>query len=234
MPHLMPSLMPRRRHCKRLIAAVVLALSVPLVCALIPVTLSGCVPLGVASYKFIGPAPVPPKYVLPKSPTVVLVEKYQTQSTSNPQSDLLARQVITELTSHDVGPFVPIDKIQELRDARPAEFPKMSVETIAKSLNAGQVMYIELHDSDLSALAGGAEYSGSASATVKVIDGASGATLWPTDLANGYPVATSTKLGSKDTAMDVKRKLYAQMTDQIAKLFYKWRPEDETPADLTQ
>ena len=63
-----------------------------------------------------------------------------------------------------------------------------------------------------------------------------GQTLWPTDLADGYPVAASTKLG-KDadaSAMAVRQRLYVQLADDISKLFYKWKPEDMRPDNFSE
>ena len=84
---------------------------------------------------------------------------------------------------------------------------------------------------------GGDALSGQIAASVKVVDVASGDTLWPTDIAEeaGYPVSASTKLGTGGRAggagsvADVRQHLYLQLSDEIARLFYKWQPEYDEP-----
>jgi hypothetical protein len=67
-----------------------------------------------------------------------------------------------------------------------------------------------------------------------MIDVETGHTLWPMDMSAGYPLTATSTLGtesSKGTASDVRRRMYLSMADQIARLFYRWQPEDERPRD---
>jgi hypothetical protein len=78
-------------------------------------------------------------------------------------------------------------------------------------------------------MSGGDLLTGQTNATVKVVDVATGNTLWPGDIAAeaGYPVNAATKLGAKNGAnvQDVRQRMYAQLSHEIARLFYKWQPE---------
>lgn len=195
-------------------------------------SLTGCPVMGVAAYKVLGPPPVPAKYVPAKEPMLVMVENYQHQSSASAHGELLARMVMREVEINDIAPIIDPDKLQELKDAHPKDFDKMSIQAIGESLGAKQVMYIELNNSDITPLVGGEGYSGKTSANVKIIDVSDGATLWPKDIAQGYSVSASSKITAAQAQdpMKVRQKIYTQMSDEIAKLFYKWKPEDMSPS----
>ena len=196
--------------------------------------LGGCAAAGAIAYKVAGPPKIDAKYTPAKKATLVLVENYHHQTSAEPDSDLIARYIGDELTSNNVVPLVDLDRLRELRDSRPAEFPKMSVTAIGRAVEAKQVLYVQLQSSDVTPLQGGEALQGSASVIVKLIDADSGKTLWPSDLSDGYPLATSTQLGStaRPSAMDVRERMYHTLADQVAKLFYKWTPEDDRPEEM--
>ena len=165
---------------------------------------------------------------------LVLVENYEHQSSVNAHADLLAQMLMKELGEWKVAPIVPLERLQELRDARPREFPTMSMATIGREVGAEQILYVQLHRTDVTPMmgaAGGDALTGQASASVKVVDVASGDTLWPGGISNdtGYPVSAATKLGAHNGAnvADVRQRMYVQLSHDIAKLFYKWQPEYE-------
>jgi hypothetical protein len=194
---------------------------------------SGCSALGVAAYKLHGPAKVPAQYVPAKRPMLVFVENYQHQSSVNAHADLLGRMLVKELEARKIAPLVSLDKLQELRDAKRAEFATMSMAAIGREVGADQILYVQLHRSDVTPMSGGDSLTGQTAASVKVVDVATGDTLWPSDTAaeTGYPVAAATQLGTDrgTNVQDVRQQLYVQLSHQIARLFYKWQPEDEEP-----
>ena len=200
-------------------------------CILLLLPLGGCEVLGVLAYKLHGPAKVPAKYVPEKKPMLVLVENFQHQSSVNAHAEMLGRMLVKELDARKIAPLVPLDKLQELRDARPAEFPKMSMAAIGREVGADQILYVQLHRSDVTPMSGGEALTGQTTASVKVVDVATGDTLWPGEAAaeGGYPVGAATKLGTdKGTNIqDVRQRLYAQLSHEIARLFYKWQPDYE-------
>lgn len=198
---------------------------------LLMLALAGCPALGVAAYKIMGPPPVPAKYVPAKTPMLVMVENYHHQSSANAHADLLGRLVMRQIEINDIAPIIDPDKLQELKDEKAGEFAKMSIQAIGQAVGAEQVLYIELHNSDITPLVGGEGFSGKSSASVKLISVHDGQTLWPTDIAQGYTVSGSSRFHAADAQdpMKVRQKLYGQMSDQIAKLFYKWKPDDMSP-----
>ena len=67
------------------------------------------------------------------------------------------------------------------------------------------------------------------SASVRVVDARTGRTRWPEDVSGGYPVAVETafvEMSDEAELMRARQGAYRAMADQIAKLFYKWKPEE--------
>jgi hypothetical protein len=188
--------------------------------------LSGCTALGVAAYKIAGPPAVKAKYKPAKTPLLVLVENYQRQSSSRVNGDLLARMVADQLDEHEVAPIIPLEKLTELRDAQP-NFSTMSISAIGKALDAQQVLYIQVLQDNVTALSGGETLQGELLVRVKVVAVASGETLWPTDVAEGHEMSMTTQLGADrgGNVREVQERLDTKLSDEIAKLFYDWKPD---------
>jgi hypothetical protein len=131
-------------------------------------------------------------------------------------------------------PVIAPEKLQELRDARPAEYGKMSITAIGRHVGAAQIVYVQLLSSDVTPIVGGEGFIGEASANVKVVHVETGHTLWPTDQTDGYAIAVSSKSPQSraPTAADVRRDLNAKLTDEISRLFRKWKPDDMAPESL--
>jgi hypothetical protein len=195
--------------------------------------LQGCTALGVAAYKLHGPPKVPAEYVPQQRPMLVLVENYQHQSSVHAHADLLGRMLVKELEARKIAPLVSLDRLQALRDARPDAFRTMSMSSIGRAVGAEQVLYVQLRNSDVAPVAGGDALTGQTSASVKVVDVATGDTLWPTDatVETGYPVAAASQLGTRNggNVQDVRQRMYVDLSHQIARLFYKWQPDEEVP-----
>src|SRR6185295_14916507 len=105
-----------------------------LLSSILAFSLAGCSIAGLAAYKLAGPPANPAKYTPAKTPMLVLVENYQHQTSVNSHADILARQLFGALEAHDVAPIVPLEKLQELRDAKPIEFATMPINRIAQAV----------------------------------------------------------------------------------------------------
>lgn len=198
--------------------------------------LPGCALLGVAAYKVAGPPAVPAKHVPAQTPMLVMVENYRHQSSANPSADQLARFLMTDLEANRVAPLVPLEKLQALRDGRPTEFAKMPIAAIGRHVGARQILYVELLRSDVSPVVGADSLSGESRAAVKLVDVATGDTIWPAEIAGGYPVTTAATPGGDhgQSPQDIRQRMHRQLSDQIAKLFYKWKPADMAPEDYAE
>jgi hypothetical protein len=191
---------------------------------------SGCNVIGAAAY-VIGPPAVEPEYVPAQEPMLVLAENYGNPTSASLAAEQLERMVIEELKLHAIAPIAPdSDRVYELRVAEPQRFRGMSVAALGRLAGAAQVLYLNLQV-DSSDIAPGAHMlKGQASASVKIVDVATGDTLWPLDMAGGYPVAYETRFtraGEAVNASTIQRGAQAGLTDRIVKLFYKYRPDDE-------
>ncbi|MEO6434610.1 MAG: hypothetical protein ABIP55_02465 [Tepidisphaeraceae bacterium] len=192
---------------------------------------AGCSVLGIAAYKIAGPPAVPAQYVPARTPMLILVENFQYQTSAAAPSDVLARYIAADLQKHNVAPLIPLEKLQAMRDAGAPEYTKMSITAIGRELGAAQILYVQLHSSDVTPLSGGEALHGQAAASVKVVDVATGQNLWPTDIAGGHVVAAKAQASSsrQATPADVHQQLTIKLTEQISRLFYKWKPDDMAP-----
>ena len=192
---------------------------------------AGCVAVGVATHKILGPPPVEAKYVPAQEPMVVMVENYRRPSSALTDDELLARYIEGFLRGHEVAPVVDSAKIRELRINRPEEFKRMSIAAVGREVGARQILYVDVVQSELESLMAGELLRGSTGVRVRVIDAETGETLWPTDMSEGYPLEQSESFGKTQarSEQELKQGLYAQLGDRIAKLFYKWKPDEHEP-----
>jgi len=186
---------------------------------------AGCTVLGVTAYKVVGPPAVPAKYVPEKKPMLVLVEHFQRQSTSRANADSLARYISDQLEAHNVAPLVPFETLSNFRDSR-SDFSTMSITAIGQAVEAEQVLYVQIVKAEVLPVAGGAGMQGETQVRVKVVNVASGETMWPRDLTEGYELSRNTQIeGDRGRdAREVQQRVNVPLADEIAKLFYKWKP----------
>ena len=192
----------------------------------------GCNIVGAVTYKVAGPTPIAPKYAPPKEPMVVLVERYNAPSSSVTESETLAKEIFRDLSAHDVAQQIDPITVMNLRDEDPQKFKTMTVSQIGSRVTARQVLYVNLTAAGIESSDGGGMFRGVMAARVKVIDVATGATVWPTDAADGYPISGEIKptLANQSATPDAARlALIRKMAVSTARLFYKWQPEDEMP-----
>jgi hypothetical protein len=199
---------------------------------IVPVLLGlcGCQPAALAIYKIRGPDFIDPVYVLEKEPTVVIVENYQ-QSGAMAEAERIAHFVEQDLKSADkeaVVPIVETEKVYDLRGREPIKYQKMKIGEIGKAVGAKQVIYVDLLGSGVQQMLGSDIMRGAASGRVKVIDSETGATLWPVEATQGYPVQAETPIrrpSDKATPMTVREETCEKFGTTIGRLFHKWQPE---------
>ena len=191
---------------------------------------AGCNVVGAVAYKVVGPPDVPAKYVPQRTPIVVIAETYRDLSSTAIQAEQLARYVADELVMHDVAPVVDPSLVLDLQAKDRQKFRRMSITEIGREVGAAQVLYINILKSDSRTAQGTDILRGEVSARVKLVDVASGVTLWPEDSAEGYPVAGKTpyvRSGDGVDEVSVNQSLQQALAEQIGKLFYKWKPDSE-------
>jgi len=193
--------------------------------------LGGCSAAGAIMHKVAGPPAVPAKFVPAPKPLLVLVENYSRQSSGHADEDLLARYVEGELKEHKVAPVVDSTKLRELRMARPGDFHELSISNLGRKVGAEQVLYVNIVESRIEPLLGDESVRTQTSVRVKMIDVSNGETRWPTDMEAGFPLEYKSEWGTGigRSEMEIKQGIYRALSDRIAKLFYKWKPDQEEP-----
>ena len=187
----------------------------------------GCQVAGVVAH-VVGPPAVEPLYVPAKTPMLVLAENYADPSASEVGAEQLERFVIDELRAHDVAPIADCEKVWALRAAEPQQYRAKSIDQLGRIADAAQVLYINLRVGSTYVGQSSEVYQGRGSALVRIVDVASGQTLWPVDGTEGYPITQDSQLvrarpGVNDAS--VRRDVQRGLADQIAKLFYSYKPE---------
>jgi hypothetical protein len=207
--------------------------TIPLLMTLTIFGAGGCAGVGAMWFKAFGPPDVQAKYTPPNESTVVLVENYRNPVMTEFDADRIAREVGEDLTTHKVVVVVDQDKVRDLRDSDPEKFRDMTIPSIGKALGAKQVIYVDLLASDVSGDATHNLVGGQADARVRVVEVESGHTIWPSDSQGGYPVGAKVPYAdaSPTAAKEVHNALLASLSEQIGRLFHKWKPETQGEGD---
>jgi hypothetical protein len=212
------------------------ALALMLALALTGGGAGGCAALGAFSYKILGPPAVKPKYVMPREPTLIMVENAHSSSVVIPEADALARVIYDDLTEHEVAPLVDPSKVHDLRDTNPIAFSKMTITEVARRLGARQVLYIQVNRLDIDIPAGSDVVRVSVSADVKVVSATTAATVWP---ESGEPENYShespmRRIQTGLSRSGLQQQILRQAGVEIARWFYEYKPEtmSEENADV--
>ena len=186
----------------------------------------GCNVIGALTYKIAGPPEQPAKYTLLQRPTLVLVENYRDPGAGASDADLIASLLGVKLTDNKDAPLIPADKLLDLRTKKPTEYHNLRIPEIGRACGAQQVIYVDYMGGGVSAV-GTAAYQGKTTSMVRVIDVATGETIWPTDAAEGFSVGYQTKMISAEHRPDeIRLELFDGLATNISRLFHKWKPSD--------
>ena len=177
-----------------------------------------------------GPPAVKPRYVMPKEPTLIMIENAHASSVVIPEADALARVVYDELTEHQVAPLIDPVKVHDLRDTNPVAFSKMTITDIARRLGAKKVLYVQVNRLDIDIPPGTEVVKVGMSADVKVVDAATAQTVWP---ESGEPEAyiheTPVRRIEPGTSRSpLQQQILRQAGVEIARWFYEYKPETMT------
>jgi hypothetical protein len=193
--------------------------------------ISGCGKMmGVLVGKTVG-EDIPATYVPEKDqPMLVLAENYQNPGSTSIESEQLARYVCQGLERKKVAPQIDPSAAIDLRSRDPAAYRKMSITQVGQALGAKQVLYIALLSNSVD-MAEATEFQrGEAAARVRVVDVDTGQTRWPIDASSGYPVTAKTpvvKVTDENSANALRRGLQERLGGDIARLFYKYKADEE-------
>jgi hypothetical protein len=188
---------------------------------------SGCSAPAAIMYKFMGPPPIPPKYVVPQTPLLLLVENAYSGAVAIPESDELATVIYGDLQDHKVAPLIELARLHELRDASPQAFSKMSIAQIGQHLGAAQVLYLHVDQLDIEVPQGSEMVRVKVAVKAKMIDVASALTVWPVS-GDTEPYDYETRLKRADatiTRSSLNHQMLRDSGQEIARWFYSYQPE---------
>jgi hypothetical protein len=186
------------------------------------VMIGGCAVIGLVAEKTAG-GRTPAAYDLGKRTTFVLAERYENPSGVELDSEPLARYVTDELSHKQSAPIIPADKIDALRRAQGANFHKMTIPQIGRELGAQQIIYINIRDIKVDRTVENDMTRGTGDVRVRVVDAQTGMTLWPSDVAEGHPIAFVTpmmRVTPETTDWLVRDTVDRGLGVNVARLFY--------------
>ena len=198
---------------------------------LVAITLAGggCASIGALMHLAFGAPAVDAVYTPPKQPTLVLVENYQDQDAGSADGDAIARAVGEALHDHADLEVVDPDKIVPLRTEQAGAFHDMSIPAVGRAVGAKQVVYVNLIEDESTPDPTGAAIRATATARVRVVDATTGKVLWPTGEPRGHELTANIDYDRSDSPQgsSMRGDMLSQLSGQIAKLFYKWKPDTE-------
>lgn len=196
--------------------------------------LTGCNLIGAIAYKTAGPPTVYAQYKLLPRPTLVFADANEAGRASFADADALARFVERQLTDRAICPLVTSDKALDLRGSNP-NFGAWSVAEIGRKVGAEQVIYIDLTETRISQVIGSRTQRAFASAKVRVVEVSTGELLWPMESQQGFPVQFETPVTSLNDRLlpvEVRNAGLLGLADRIGKLFYDWKPGEDSDSRL--
>jgi hypothetical protein len=199
--------------------------------------LASCGVPGVIAYKVLGPDDVKPLYTPPPTePILIFAENYDNPSIGSYESEEIARVVAQAFKEHKVAPVVDPDALHNLLTAQahaPATNPtSRSISAIGRKLGATHVLYIDVQECRTESLGGTKLLRGLMSVRVRLVDVATGKTLYPLDTGDGTPLSAKTpytEIKQGVTEQSIRQQLCQTLGEQIARLFYPYKPDEVEP-----
>jgi hypothetical protein len=195
--------------------------------SLLPLS-GGCSIIGVAAHKLSGSSKIPPLYVLPKEPTIVIVDRPVNFGEVALDAQRIGRDVTTALEQKKVAPMLDAGLATEMRSRTTADGRRLRPTELAAACGAKQIIYIELGRYDSSSAVGGDAMDGHADAKIWVIDVATAEVRWPAEANRGYAVSAEvpfTPLAGAVSEQTLHGRMNAALAEKISRVFTGWTEE---------
>jgi hypothetical protein len=191
--------------------------------------LTGCQLVGVVAYKVSGPPTIQPQYTPPPTPLLVLAENYQHPSECRYEAEQLAWEIGHQLEEHQVAPIVSPDKLRQLRTRTGGAIRQLTLSDIGLETGAQQVLYVNIRQCQWESLPGTRMVRGEMEVLVKLVEVATGQTVWPDLVSDGKPMSLKipyTEQSSTGDGMALQEQMCRQLGQQIARLFYAHKADE--------
>lgn len=191
---------------------------------------NGCEVVGTVLHVFTGEPPIAAQYSPRPLPTLVLVENYRSPDEMQLDGDQIAHEVTEELKKEAKMNLIDPDTLVPAREDDPVKYRSMTIPAVARSVGAQQVIYVDLLESAVKQDPSAGAIHAMATARVRVVDVASGETLWPATSSHGREIAVERDFDEADAgrAAAMHTDMLVQLSSEISKLFYRWKPDNQT------
>lgn len=140
----------------------------------------------------------------------------------------LTAAIRTHLEEHDaIGSTVPYEAIARFRTRHP-EYIHMTIQELGERFQAQQVLYLFINQFQFLHEAGRGYYQPGLQGSCKVVDGSTGARLWPNEQSYQTFAVRQDMVEGKGTEFedDLIQKLSAEVATKIAPYFYKHKKDE--------
>lgn len=190
-------------------------------------TSSGCGVIGALAYKTVGDPPIPAQYIPSQTPMLVWVENYGAPGSARLESEPLALAIEHELRFRNVVPVVEAARLRDQYATNPDSLKDLTIPALGTLVGAQQVLYVHLLGIWTDHPPASEAIRATGTARVRVIDVPTAQTVWPIDRAEGFEIALETpflRMGPEVNEITLRQQLRHRMAEQIARLFYNYKP----------
>ncbi len=212
----------------------------PLALCVLCCLLASCAVPGAIVYKVFGPDAIKPEYTPPPTePILIFAEDFENPSIATYESEEITHVVAQVFKERNVAPVIDPEKLSNLLNPRPTAGqtpPKpTSITELGRQLGAARVLYIDIVDNAMESLGGTQMLRGTLTLRVRMIDVATGKTLYPANsIAGTYLSARTpyTEVHAGVTPQSLRQKLCTELGQRIARLFYPYKPDEVDTSDV--
>lgn len=188
------------------------------------VMLPGCKAMGLVANAVAGGNKTEAMYTLAPRPTVVIAEKFDNPAEAVFDAEPLSRYITESLQGKTTATLIDSSKIYSLQAADRAKWRGMTIAQLGRAVNAEQIIYISIVSTSIDNAPGSDMIRGEGAVRVRVVDAATGGTLWPADEAAGYTILAQTRIRRRgENAVDeasVRSDLLRDLSSRVAQMFY--------------
>lgn len=182
----------------------------------------GCNLLGYAASGIAGDPKTPAVFTMAKRPTVVVAEKFDNPAEAAMDAEPIARYISEDLAAHEVAPILDSGKVASLQAENPAKWRGMTIAAVGRSVGAEQILYVNIINVNVNFADNSDLIRGRGEIRVRLVDANTGATIWPVEAADGYPILAETRIVRRAERDDsiVRSDVHRALAARAARLFY--------------
>lgn len=194
-------------------------------CALV-LSSGGCAAMGLVAHAVTPPPKVPPKFVLPAEPTIVLVDSSTSAGQTMLDGQHIARRASESMRAAGLNFVLDSSLAVEQQSRHHPDGSRLRPSEVARACGARQFVYIDLTRYGTTSGMSSDGTNGQAEAAVWVVDAQSAQVLWPPQANQGHPLGVTVPFrpstaGTSEQA--IRTEMNEMLGEKAGRLFFEWR-----------